>query len=207
METIFRDYESKDYLQCETLVNDAWEFDKNFKPQGLSDIAKLIYTKGSVINSNFRRVIEIDGRVVGFIFGLNENANKPKSGFLFELKIIWKLLQVKPTRPSSRKELLNAFHVHENNRSKLVDKGRSEIILFVVEKHFRGQGFGKELWSEFHSHCQESLVKSIIVETNTDGASAFYEKLGFEVIGNFYSPVHQFAAPNSRACIYEYRYQ
>jgi len=207
MDVIFRDYESKDYSQCEALVNEAWELDINFKPQALADIAKQIYTKGSEINSNFKRVVEIDGNVVGFIFGLNENTTKPKGNFLFGLKIMWKLLRVKPICPRSRKELLGAFNVHEANRSKLVDRSRSEIVLFVVGKRFKGRGYGKSLWAEFLSHCHASSVRSIIVETNKEGASTFYEKLGFKIIGDFQSPVHEFAAPNGQARMYEYQCQ
>lgn len=205
METMLRDYESIDYSQCEALVNEAWEFDKNFKPQALADIAKLIYTKGSEVNSNYMRVAEIEGNVAGFIFGLNENRPKPRNNYLFGLKVMIKLLMVKPFLPSSRKELLSSFSVHELNRTKLVDRGRSEIVLFVVSKKFKGQGLGSRLWSEFLSHCQESAVESIIVETNKYGAATYYEQLGFELIGDFDSPVHAFAAPNGKACMYEFR--
>ena len=105
METVFRDYENGDYEQCEALVNEAWEFNKNFSPQGLTDIAKLIYTKGSVLGSNYRRVIEIDGDVAGFIFGLNELFDKPKRNFLFGLSVLWKLIRIKPNEPGDKKKL------------------------------------------------------------------------------------------------------
>ena len=135
MQAIFRDYKSEDYFQCEALVNEAWCLDHHFKPQALADLAKLIYTKGSEISSNYKRVVEIDNKVVGFIFGLNENQEKPKENYAFGLKILFKLLFVKASLPSSKKELLNSFSVHEANRSKLVDRGRSEITLFVVGKN------------------------------------------------------------------------
>ena len=205
MEAIIRDYESKDYSQCESLVNEAWEFDANFKPQALADLAKQIYTKGSEINSNYMRIAEIDGEVAGFIFGLNETHPKPKGNFLFGLKIMVKLLLVKPTLPASRKEILDAFKIHEINRTKLVDRGKSEIVLFVVRKKFKGKGLGTRLWAEFLSNCQGSSVKSIIVETNKGGAASFYERLGFELVGYFESPVHALAAPEGEACMYEYQ--
>jgi ribosomal protein S18 acetylase RimI-like enzyme len=204
MEVIFRNYKIKDYAQCESLVNEAWGFDKNFKPQGLADIAKEIYTKGSEINSNFRRVVEKDGKVVGFIFGLNKKGKNPKGKLIFGLKTLWKLLQIKPIQPRTRKELLSAFQVHEENRSKLVGSSNSEIVLFVVSKQYKGRGLGKRLWYEFLSNCQESSVESIIVETNRDGASTFYELLGFKIVGDFESPVHRFASPNGQACMYEF---
>jgi len=205
MEVILRDYESKDYSQCESLVNEAWEFDANFKPQALADLAKQIYTKGSEINSNYMRVAEIDGDVAGFIFGLNKCRPKPRGNFLFGLKIMVKLFLVKPILPASRKEILSAFKTHEINRAKLVDRGKSEIVLFVVRKNFKGEGVGSRLWADFLANCQESSVESIIVETNKDGAASFYERLGFDLIGYFESPVHALAAAEGEACMYEYQ--
>ena len=205
MEPIFREYKTTDYHYCESLVNEAWEFDKNFKPPALASIAKRIYTKGSEINSNFKRVVEIDGKIAGFIFGLNTNSKRPKGNFVFGLKVLWDLLHVKPIIPSTRKEILDAFKAHEENRSRLVGRGNSEIVLFVVGKEFKGRGLGTQLWSAFLSHCVESSVESIVVETNRDGASTFYEQLGFKLIGDFDSPVHRFASPSGSACMYEYK--
>lgn len=208
MKATFRNYEhNRDYKQCEALVNEAWNFDKNFSPQKLADLAKLLYTKGSVLGSNYRQVVEIDGNVAGFIFGFNEFSVKPKRNFLFGLHILWKLFWVKSNNPGDKKRLLNAINAHEMNRSKVINRGKSEIVLFVVGRNFRGMGYGKRLWSDFLSHCKDSDVKTIIVETNKLGASSFYEQLGFEHIGDFDSPLHEYATKGGQACMYEYRYE
>jgi len=204
MEALFRDYESRDYEQCEALVNEAWGFDNIFSPQKLADIAKLIYTKGSVLSSNYRRVVEIDGNVAGFIFGLNKLSAKPKRNILFGLSVLWKLLRIKPDKPGDKKKFLSAISTHEKNRSSVVNRGSSEIVLFVVGRNYQGLGYGKRLWSDFLSHCKESSVKSIIVEANKLGASSFYEKLGFKHIGDFDSPLHEYAIKGGQACMYEY---
>jgi len=70
--SVLREYRDSDYEFCEALVNEAWQFEKNFEPQELADVTKCIYTRGSVIGSNYRKVVEMNGKVVGFIFGLNE---------------------------------------------------------------------------------------------------------------------------------------
>ena len=83
MEALFRDYKVDDYSQCEALVNQAWGFDKIFSPKALADVAKCIYTKGSVLTSNYRTVVEVDGRVAGFLFGFNEFSAKRRRNILF----------------------------------------------------------------------------------------------------------------------------
>jgi len=204
MEPVFREYEDSDYEQCQALVNNAWEFDKNFKPQELANLAKCIYTKGSVLGSNYRNVVEVDGKVAGFIFGLNEVEAKPKRNILFGLRILWRLLRIKRMEYKDKKKLINAINNHEINRSKVVERGKSEIVLFVVGRSYQGLGYGKRLLSDFLLHCKSSGVKSIIVETNKLGASSFYEKKGFKHIANFDSPLHEYATRGGQACMYEY---
>jgi len=206
MEEIFREYKDSDYDQCEELVNKAWGFDTIFSPQLLSNLAKLIYTKGSVLGSNYKMVVEIDGKVVGFLFGLNECAKKPGRNVLFGLGILWKLMRVKSEKPD-KKELINALQIHEKNRTGIVKRGRSEIVLFVVSDQYQGKGFGKKLWSNFKEQCRKHGVDSIIVETNKLGASGFYERIGFKHVRDFDSPLHEFATKGGQACLYEYSNQ
>ena len=204
MKELLREYREEDYEQCEALVNQAWGFDKIFAPKALSDLAKCIYTKGSVLGSNYRKIVEVDRKVVGFIFGLNELSKKPVRNMLFGLSILWRLIRIKSEKPEDKKELINAIKAHEKNRAGLVGRGKSEIVLFVVSDQYQGKGFGKELWSGFKVKCIDSGVDSIIVETNKLGASSFYEKLGFKHIGDFDSPLHEFATKGGQACMYEY---
>ncbi|MEA2047436.1 MAG: GNAT family N-acetyltransferase [Campylobacterota bacterium] len=206
MKEIFREYKESDYKQCEELVNQAWRFNDVFSPKALSDISKLIYTKGSVLGSNYKMVVEVNGKVIGFIFGLNEHADKPGNNILFGLEILWKLIWIKGKKPD-KSNLLNALKVHENNRTKIVSRGRSEIVLFVVSKAFQGKGIGKKLWSGFKNICIGSGVTSVIVETNKLGASSFYEQIGFRHLENFDSPLHEFATKGGQACIYDYTFK
>ena len=123
---------------------------------------------------------------------------------LFELSILWRLLRIKGMTFKDKKKLINNINTHEINRSKVVSRGKSEIVLFVIDPKHQGFGNGKRLLSEFTSQCKNSDVKSIIVETNTLEASSFYEGVGFKHIANFDSPLHEYATKGGQACMYEY---
>ncbi len=207
MEELFRTYREEDYSQCEALVNQAWGFDTIFYPKTLSDLAKHMYTQGSVLGSNYRMVVEIDGKVVGFIFGLCGYLKTPAKSILFGFSFLWKLMWLTNVRTGMKKKLVNAMSVHEKNRAVLVDKGRSEIVLFIVSEEHQGKGIGTRLCTGFKERCGEEGVDSIVVETNTLGASTFYEKLGFKHMGNFDSPLHEFATKGGQPCMYEYVYE
>lgn len=204
MKYIYRKYTENDYSACEELVNRAWDFDTVFQPQKMADVAKEIYTKGAMNESTYHSVAEANGQVVGFIFGINEHTHKPKLHLGMRLNILWRILRIKKSTPC-KKELLNAMAEHEKNRSEHIGKRRSEIVLFVVSSSHQGKGVGKYLWSRFLKNCMNSDITDIIVETNQNGASGFYEKIGFRHLANFHSPLHEFATPNGQACIYVYK--
>ena len=201
-----RDYKRSDYKVCETLVNQAWKFDTNIQPRALAEIAKTIYTKGSLLNSNFQKVIEKDGKVIGLLFGLNEKIEKKKSDFLFGLNILRRIFFIKGLPFKKKTQFLKSLNRHVTNRSKLVEQGKSEIVLFIIDTSFQKQGYGKRLLEAFLQQCKESDVDSLIVETNTDGGSKFYKKMGFKLIDYFDSPLHSYVTRKGKACMYEYKY-
>jgi len=203
MKALYRDYQKGDYLECEEMVNGAWSFDTIFKPKSLSTLAKLLYTQGSIVNSNYKRVVEVDGKVVGFIFGRNQNAKPAKRDILFHLKIVFELLFVKSISPD-KKTLLQAIATHEKNKSKILNHQESEIVLFVIDENSQGKGYGTKLWQGFRDFCKHSNVTSIAVETNKLGASRFYEKVGFTHLNDFDSPLHEFTTKGGQACLYRF---
>jgi len=203
MKELYRAYQKSDYSSCEKMVNHAWSFDTIFKPKSLCTLAKLLYTQGSIVNSNYKRVVEIDGKVVGFIFGRNQKAKPPKRDILFHLKIVFQLLFVKSISPD-KKTLLQAIATHEKHKSEILTHQESEIVLFVIDESYQGKGYGTKLWQGFRDFCRHSNVTSIVVETNQLGASLFYEKLGFQYVNDFDSPLHEFATKGGQASIYRF---
>lgn len=202
-----RDYRDSDYPVCEALVNQAWEFDRHFAPPRFADLLKYLYTMGSVAAANFHRVMEVDGNVVGFIFGLNEHYPIPKHklhSLPVRIGLLLKILFIRGMSLKRKFSTLNAFDTHDANRKKVIGQNKNEIVLFVVDSRFQGQGIGKRLLSEFLQYCRESGVQSVIVESNHSGAATFYQGAGFKHKGDFDSPLHGFVTPEGQACVYEY---
>lgn len=203
----YREYQDSDYSYCETLVDNAWGFERNFHPRELAVLGKYLYTMGSVAGSNYRMVAEYNNEVIGFIFGYNERIPLPKhklQKFSSKLVILKRLLFMKAMKLRERLNFLNSMGTHEKNRTALLKRGKSEITLFVVHPAFHGQGIGKKLFEGFRAFCEKSKVESIIVETNKLGAASFYERIGFKLKGDFDSPLHNYVTKNGQACLYEY---
>jgi len=203
----FRGYRNSDYSECETLVDNAWGFERNFHPRELAVLGKYLYTMGSVAMSNYRMVAEHENETIGFIFGYNERIPLPKhelQKFSSKLAIMKRLLFMKAMRFREKLDFLNSMGAHEKNRTTLLKRGKSEIVLFVVHPAFQSRGIGKKLFEGFRSFCEKSKVESIIVETNRLGAASFYEQIEFKLKGDFDSPLHNYVTKNGQACLYEY---
>ena len=203
----FREYRDSDYSDCETLVDNAWGFQRNFRPLELAVLGKYLYTMGSVANSNYRMVAEYKNDIIGFIFGYNERIPVPKhelQKLSSRFAILRRILLMKAMKFREKLNFLDSMGTHENNRNTLSKRGKSEIVLFVVHPAFQGQAIGKRLFDGFRSFCEKSKVESIIVETNKLGAAGFYERIGFKLKGDFDSPLHNYVTKNGQACLYEY---
>lgn len=208
MKPIIREYQNDDYQACEDLVERTWRFSEYFRPSGFCGVAKHMYTFGSVASSNFKRVIESDGRVVGFLFGRNEK--KPLDfGILRQLGLslafLGRLLRVKQMSFGEKRAFLGVLNQHAVNRREVEKHNASEVCLFALDEAAQRQGFGRELLLQFLEDCKLSGVERVIVEVNVSQASGFYEKCGFIKIGDFVSPLHEIAAgKGSTAAMYEH---
>lgn len=201
---LIRNYRWRDYKQCEHLVEKVWRFNTIFPNPALRRIASLGYTKGSLEGSNISQVVEHNGKVVGFLFGKNDRKKLFKYYLLFKVSMLWRLFWF-PGDKSERNDLLTALKTHVTNRSAIVEKGRSEILLFVVDPEYQGCGLGQLLWLNFRDQCMSSGVDAIYVSTNTSEATGFYGRMGFVRKGDFSSPLHEIAQWPGRPCMYEFK--
>jgi len=204
MEINIRNFEQHDYDRCEELVNEAWHFDKIFADKSLSKIALRMYTKGGLCSGNMNLVAVDKDRVVGFLFGFNLLAKtKPRGRIKLALDAIFSF-NFKKMDKIERNKFIKALADHHKNRNAIEPGKESEICLFVVSQDLRGKNVGTKLWEKFRDSCIAFGVKRIRVETNKLGASGYYEKQGFKLVSNFYSPLHKIATPEGQACMYEY---
>lgn len=203
----FRDYTSADYPACEALVEQAWGFSNVFQHAALSAWALRLYTLGSLLGSDFRKVIEVDGRVAGFLFGRNERQHPSESSFQrwsTSAGFLGRLLLLRGVSLPRKLALLRLLNQHEIARSRVERRGTSEINLFVIDQRFHRHRLGTRMIESFAVHCTASGVSRIIVEVNVAQAARFYEKCGFVRVGGFESPLHGLAA-DPHAALYAKR--
>jgi ribosomal protein S18 acetylase RimI-like enzyme len=199
-----RNFERSDYDRCEELVNEAWNFDKIIRDKTLIKTALRLYTKGGLCSGNMNLVAVDQDKVVGFLFGYNQlSKTRPKGKIKLALDAIISF-NFKSMDKIEKNKFIKALTDHHKNRVDIEPDKASEICLFVVSQDLRGKNIGTKLWEKYRDACIASGVKRIRVETNLFGASSYYEKLGFTLVSNFDSPLHELATPGGQACMYEY---
>ena len=72
---------------------------------------------------------------------------------------------------------------------RLDDRGsKTQLIQMAVEKRFQGQGIGRSLVEHLIAFAQENKVSEIQIHARDD-VTSFYERLGFEVVGDPFEEV------------------
>lgn len=204
---LIRSYRDSDIECCQYLVNKVWHYDKHFYPAELAKTLTQIYVTSPLATSNFVKVVEVDNKVCGFLFGKVENLPRRRSeysGLIGQMKIIGKLFSVRGVSIKRKLSLIQKIYLHERNRMKVEGEIDSEILLFVVDPDHQGEGWGKKLVNAFIESCLENKVKKVVLETDNESNYGFYNHFGFSIKCEFYSPLlAEFSGESGKTYVYE----
>ena len=203
---MIRPYQDDDYEACLDIVDQAWDFAGRLQPESLADFGIRLYTIGSLAESNYAVVVEEAGRAVGFLFGRAGSTMKyrtPYSGLRGRLRLLREFVSLGGLTTGEKWRWFLAINRHQTNRTKLGVRIKDEVTLFAVAATARGKGYGGELMASFVEHCRQLGIERIVVETDSDSSYGFYDSFGFEVVGEFDSPMNElFVGSSSRSWLY-----
>ena len=189
-----REYSEEDYADCLAIVGEAWDFDTHLQPSSLADFGKRLYTLGSLAESNYAVVVEEAGTVAGFLFGRAGDGSKlptAYSGLRGRLRLLGEFGLLRELTIGQKWLWLRAINQHQVNRSRVGVRTTNEVTLFAVSAAARGKGYGRTMMASFVNHCESLGVAQLVVETDSDSSFGFYDAFGFEVAGEFESPMNE----------------
>jgi ribosomal protein S18 acetylase RimI-like enzyme len=175
-------------------VDEAWDFTGHLQPQSIAEFGKRFYTLGSLAESNYAVVVEEAGAVVGFLFGRagsHAKVGTPYSGPAGRLRLLGEFIRLRGLSPGDKWRWFKAINRHRVNRARVGIKIKDEVTLFAVDASARGKGYGRQMMSQFVGRCRELGVERIVVETDSDSSFGFYDAFGFQVVGEFASPMNE----------------
>ncbi|AWD67650.1 MULTISPECIES: GNAT family N-acetyltransferase [Priestia] len=87
-------------------------------------------------------------------------------------------------------ELIAVAALNQDPYSKCANVGR--VRRFYVSAQFRRKGIGKRLLKEI-IHYAENYYDSLVLYTDTEEATLFYERTGFKRVYNHYKITHEYS--------------
>ena len=169
-----------DHKDIKRLITEAWFSDYTFK-----DFYIKLYASGYLnmylAHADYKVVAKDGNKVVGFIFG-----NYKKPSFFVRLKAYLKLLLYMfimlfsfPGRRGLRITLIT--NKVNNKLIKQYKKDlKNELVLFIVDESYQGNGIGSKLEKMFCEYLKERNVKNVYLYTDTYSNYKYYEKRNYK---------------------------
>ena len=172
---ILRELKKSDFEDIENIIRTTW----NYYDYITTDIAKKlakVYLATCLVEHTYAIVAEIDNRPVGLILGKIKK-HWSVTYRIYQIKALIPLIFAKEGRKAVK------FYREIDNINKTLLKRRNknyvgEVILFLVERKYRGVGIGKQLWQNLLSYFKDQRVENFYLYTDTSCNYKFYEYQG-----------------------------
>ena len=184
---VFREVNKNDYSDLKTLINDAWHFEKYINDPNSVEHMLNANMHLALSAQNYTQAAELNGKVVGFIYGRVDGRRIPPKNLAHLPHILFHgaCLLLKSHR---ERKLIRGFlnlvrvyiKLHKNTRTEY----DGELVFFVVSSKCRGKGIGKQLLNNYLDYCRQNSVKNIYVYTDTNCNYNFYDFNGFNPKGS-----------------------
>ncbi len=177
MEISIKDIKKEDMDALLDIVCSTWGFKESFS-QKLSLKVGRLYIAACLCRSDFLKAALKDGRAVGMIAARTPKFRYGdlKKGLYFLKSLADVLLHPKAWRALKLFSDIKALNAEMYKNSGGNFDG--EIVLFAIDKSFRGSGIGKRLFFEAISFLKQQGADNYAVFTDTKCNYGFYEHYG-----------------------------
>lgn len=165
-------------------MEDTWKYQEMFEENFMGRIVVDAFLNEVLHNSSYSQVAEMNGEVVGVIFG-RVDSEKPNLRML-ETYMGEQIRDVLTASKEDQEAYINYYeltkHAHERligNKAKEYD---SSIELFLVEEKARGHRIGSTLLEGMENYFIQHKAKKVYLYTDTECNYRFYDYKKFTQI-------------------------
>lgn len=170
-----RAFELNDFEEAARIIRDGMCFETYLKDDNVIEAFCHHYIAGYLKEATEAYSYVINGKLIGFIITKNTDDKLAYSSTkIDELNQPYFIELSKHTMLP----YVDKYHKHIDELSKYIPAGKGEILLFAVDKPFKRQGIGTELFRELSKHHR---LERYSVVTDSDCDFQFYEKHHFEL--------------------------
>ncbi|MFP4662163.1 MAG: GNAT family N-acetyltransferase [Halanaerobiales bacterium] len=207
MEYNFRPYETKDLDDCIKIAVEAWPILSVVAQDSLDSLMEF-YLKMSLAFSNYTEVCYYKGKVIGFLFasievntlGLDSSTvgrkeirkdiniikDEEKKKQISVVRLFWGFISGKYGNIKMKYRFLFTCILTMMKVEVICRDFDSEIVLFAVDKKYRGQGIGRSLLNNFLVKSKKHGARHIYLYTDIESNWKFYEYNGFKRFREFH---------------------
>lgn len=181
MKPLFRNVKSEDFKKIKLMMEEAWKYQEMFEENFMGEIVVDAFLNEVLHNSSYSQVAELEGEVVGVIFGkVDSEASKLR---MLESHMGKQIRDVLTASKEDQETYINYYETtslaHETlmgNKNKRYD---SSIELFLVEEKARGHRIGSTLLKGIENYFHQHHAKRVYLYTDTECNYRFYDYKGF----------------------------
>lgn len=181
MEPLFRNVKSEDFNKIKTMMEDAWKYQEMFEENFMGEIVVDAFLNEVLHNSSYGQVAEMNGEVVGVIFG-RVSSEKPNLRML-ETHMGEQVRDVLTASKEDQESYINYYETTNRAHKTLMGNKEKEydssIELFLVEEKARGYRIGSTLLEGLENYFNQHNAKKVYLYTDTECNYRFYDYKNF----------------------------
>ena len=176
-----RPMEQKDIAPIKTIIKNIWEWDSLAETEDVLEAVIAIYFNPVLHEATFGAVAELNGKVVGVIFGTIKNDTKQYKPLAEELSVHALTLAGASDvdRASIREYFLKERKAYQDLINDCAGDYDAVLEFLILDDSAQGLGIGKKLWLNLKEYFKDKAVKRIYLYTDNESNYAFYESQGF----------------------------
>ncbi len=186
-------YEKKYLKRCAELVRRTWNLHGYFKKLKRRELVYIYYLLTCENYSEHREIlIDDNDDVRGVLFGSIEDEpfHLSVKYRLKKLKLqVWAWFHLVRGNFGDKEQALIAWRElveADTLGEQYAEEFDSEINLLIVDRKYRGKGYGRKLMDSYMRFCMEHELETAFLWTDLDCRYNFYEKYGFKLYETFY---------------------
>ena len=192
---IFRFFKMSDTADSAQFVSKEWPVASILTNKTKTVLFMHSYLELCRLSSSYMEVACISNKVVGLLFGKIETDCTLKvkiESIFYSIIVLIKIISGKYGKLSKPLLFVKNLISTEIKYQQSSPKSDGEIVLFMVNSEYRGQGIGKTLMDRFVAVAKDKRVKRISLYTDTFCNWQFYEKYGFTRYSTFKNDLRSF---------------
>lgn len=182
---VYRELESKDFVQLEKLLRETWDFSRYTKDRALLDAKYKEYLSAGLDVSTYGEVAVWGDEIIGFLLGAIDG-EPPLAGAKINHEILLAARREisKLGGGGGRSNMWAEAEEYYKEALRAIPSVKGHIELFIVGKKSQGHGVGKQLLKHFEETFRREADGIFYVQTDSMCNYHFYDAQGFTLRGS-----------------------